>query len=51
MKSYLQRCTQEQFQCMLREIGTSEEALQRDVQYLMKWMEKEPHLPNIKGKI
>lgn len=47
---YLEKCSESQLKEIYQEFNITEESLKRDVNYLMEWMEKQPHLPNIKGK-
>lgn len=47
---YLELCTPEQMENIYSELGTTKEAVQKDVQDLMDWMEKQPHLPDVRGK-
>lgn len=47
---YFEFCTPEQVENIYSELGTNQEAVKKDVQYLMDWMEKQPHLPNVRGK-
>ncbi len=46
---YFEKITENQVKNIYNEINITEESLKRDVKYLMEWMEKEPHLPNVKG--
>lgn len=32
------------------EFDATKESVKRDVNYLMEWLQKQPHLPNIKGE-
>lgn len=48
---YLELCTPEQMENIYSELGTTKEAVQKDVQDLMDWMEKQPHLPDVRGKL
>lgn len=48
---YLESCTKDQLLEFYAEFDATEESVNRDVQYLIKWIEKEPHLPNVTGKI
>lgn len=43
-------CTDDQIKEFYSEFGATEESVDRDVKYLMEWLEKQPHLPNVKGK-
>ncbi|KAK7575983.1 hypothetical protein V9T40_012269 [Parthenolecanium corni] len=45
---YLEKCNETQLKEIYREFNITEESLKRDVKYLMEWMEKQPHLPNVK---
>lgn len=42
--------TKLQFDFIYGELNTTPEAVRRDVHTLMEWLEKQPHLPNIKGR-
>lgn len=48
---YLEKCNETQLKEIYREFNITEESLMRDVKYLMEWMEKQPHLPNVKGML
>lgn len=48
---YLDVCTKDQLIEFYAEFGATEESVRRDVEYLIKWIEKEPHLPNVKGTV
>ncbi len=43
-------CTKEQLADIFAEFDTNEEFAKKDVRRLMEWLEKQPHLPNVKGK-
>lgn len=47
---YLQSCNQEQLNEIYAEFGVTEESLKQDAANLIDWLEKQPHLPNVKGK-
>lgn len=47
---YLEKCTESQRKEIYQEFNITEESLKRDVKTLMEWMEKQPHLPNVKGR-
>jgi len=47
---YLEHCTSDQLKAIYGDLRATEESIKNDVQYLMEWMEKQPHLPKIKGK-
>ncbi|KAK7580462.1 hypothetical protein V9T40_001091 [Parthenolecanium corni] len=47
---YLELCTPEQMENIYSELGTTKEAVQKDVQDLMDWMEKQPHLPDVRDE-
>lgn len=47
---YLEKFTQQQQENLYKELNITEESLQRDVNYLIDWMGKQPHLPKVKGK-
>lgn len=47
---YLELCTENQLCDFLAEFGATKESFRQDVHNLMQWIEKQPHLPNIKGK-
>lgn len=49
-QKYLELCTEEQIDDFYAEFGATRETMHRDVQYLKEWLEKQPHLPNVKGK-
>lgn len=48
---YLEPCTKDQLLEFYAEFDATEESVSRDVEYLIKWIEKEPHLPNVTGKV
>jgi len=48
---YLEQCTADQRSKIYNEFNLTEETVQRDVQTLMEWLEKQPHLPNVKGEL
>lgn len=50
MQEYLELCTPQQLQEMYAEVQASEESLNRDVLYLIEWLEKHPYLPKVNGK-
>lgn len=50
MQEYLELCTPQQLQEMYAEVKASEESLNRDVSYLIEWLEKHPYLPKVNGK-
>lgn len=50
MSNYLELCTEEQLLDFYAEFGATKDSVRRDAQYLMKWIEKQPHLPNITSK-
>lgn len=47
---YLELRTEVQFREFFAEFGATEESVRRDVHHLIEWMEKQPHLPNVKGE-
>lgn len=47
---FLEKCSERQIQEIYQEFNITEQSLKRDVSYLIEWMEKQPHLPNVKGK-
>lgn len=47
---YLERCTNEQLQEIYNDFQATEESIKNDIQYLIEWLEKQPHLPKIKGE-
>lgn len=48
--TYLIPPTKDQYQDILKEIGTDEQAIQRDVKYLIDWLDQTEYLPSVKGK-
>lgn len=48
---YLEQFTKEQQKKFYEELSITEESLERDVNYLIEWLEKQPHLPKVKGKL
>lgn len=48
---YFEPYTYEQKQAIYREFSITDESLDKDVSILKEWMEKQPHLPNEKGKV
>lgn len=49
MNEYLHGLTEEQLNAILSELGATKESLEKDVNNLKKWMEKQSHLPNVAG--
>jgi len=47
---YLEQCTDDQLKKIYEEFNATEETVQRDVKTLIEWLEKQPHLPNVKGQ-
>lgn len=47
---YLKFTNDEQKKGIYEDINATEESLKKDAQCLMEWMEKQPHLPNVKGQ-
>lgn len=47
---FLEHCTPEQLKQIYEDLHATEESIKNDVQYLIEWMDKQPHLPKIKGK-
>lgn len=47
---YLEHCTREQLLDIYADYQATEESIKKDVQYLIEWLEKQPHLPKIKGR-
>lgn len=47
---YFAELSQEQLEDILRDVGTDEQSLKRDVNYLITWLEQTPYLPSVKGK-
>ncbi|KAK7580467.1 hypothetical protein V9T40_001096 [Parthenolecanium corni] len=45
---YLEPITKEKLKIIYDEFGATEESLKNDVNILMEWLEKQPHLPNVK---
>lgn len=48
---YLEHCTREQLLNIYADYQATEESIKKDVQYLIEWLEKQPHLPKIKGNV
>ncbi len=46
---FLERCSDDQRKKIYEEINITEESLKQDVRYLIEWLEKQPHLPAVKG--
>lgn len=49
-KMYFEFCTPEQVESIYSELGTTKDAVEKDVRYLIDWMEKQPHLPDVRGE-
>ncbi|KAK7580475.1 hypothetical protein V9T40_001104 [Parthenolecanium corni] len=47
---YLNPPTKDQYQDILKDIGTDEETIKRDVKYLMEWLEQTAYLPSVKDE-
>lgn len=47
---YLQLPTEEQKENARREFNATKETVKNDVKLIMEWIDKQPHLPTIKGK-
>ncbi|KAK7575984.1 hypothetical protein V9T40_012270 [Parthenolecanium corni] len=47
---FLEKCSERQIQEIYQEFNITEQSLKRDVSYLIEWMEKQPHLPNVKDE-
>ncbi len=47
---YLQSLTEEQINKIYKQYNTDSKKLKEDVNDLMEWMEKQPHLPPVKGE-
>lgn len=46
---YLQLSTNEQQKEFWAQFGATEESVKKDVQHLMEWLKKQPHLPDVEG--
>ncbi len=33
------------------EFNATEDSIKKDVEYLMQWLQQQPHLPNVKGEV
>ncbi|XKL69123.1 hypothetical protein PGB90_006892 [Kerria lacca] len=51
MNEYLHGLTEEQLNAILSELGATKESLEKDVNNLKKWMEKQSHLPNVADEV
>lgn len=47
--SYFETYSDEQLSRLYTELNTTEELIKNDVQHLKRWLEMQPHLPNIEG--
>ena len=47
---FIEPCTDDQLKAIYERFGATEKTVERDVRTLIEWMEKEPYLPNVKGK-
>jgi len=47
---YIEQCTDDQLKKIYDEFNAKKETVQRDVKTLMEWLEKQPHLPSVKGQ-
>lgn len=47
---FLEHCTPEQLKQIYEDLHATEESIKNDVQYLIEWMDKQPHLPKIKDE-
>ncbi len=46
---YLELATKEQLDAIYAKWNTNEKTLQEGAKYLIEWMNKQPHLPNVTG--
>ncbi len=46
---YLEYINEEQRQSQYLELETTEEIILKGTKHLIEWLEKQPHLPNVKG--
>jgi len=47
---HIEQCTDVQLKKIYEEFNATEETVRRDVKTLMEWLEKQPHLPNVRGQ-
>lgn len=47
---YFEKVSEEQLLDILKDVGTDEESIKRDVDQLKNWLEMTPYLPSVKGK-
>lgn len=47
--TYLELCTEEQRRDIYAEFEATPDTIEKNVQYLISWLEEQPHLPNITG--
>ncbi len=46
---YFQGFTKEELNEIYKDVNATQESIKNDVEYLMEWMQKQPHLPKIEG--